>query len=475
MKKRLFCLALAIVMLFAVAGCGNNGGGSGNKGGDTNTHQGFELTEADGVSGDIFSIKKPTRELDSKKLTLYTWVDEESVYSSIPKLPSVADIITDENGVEITVNTVSQENYWQNLATLIAGGSSPDLVQVPNWDYYPVGITSGCLQPLDDIINFDKPLWEQGKEARESIRWIDGKIYYPTSGVGSVQKWLFFNKALFVEAGLKTPYEHFKEGTWCFDTLKDMCVKLKKEENGEVTQWPLLIQSNSLIASAGVEIVELDRENKTYKLNLRHENVAKVMNFLHELGRGGLDVLGGTPSDFRQQRLAMITTDYWCATSEFNKIRLAGNLGWVPMPSIEKGGKVYQLATAPGASYAMVKGAKNVNEAALFLEIDAWKSLSNSKYGVPMYIDFDKPYYRAYEGSAEADQPDKSKWFTDEEAEMSKTMGLDKLPYVTFGFQSWLGTSELGQIKVTDYGQQWSAVLEELEPTFKATCDSYFE
>lgn len=472
MKKRQF-VSLALTAMMAAglfAGCGNGE----IAGGAVKNEANFEITEDDGVSGDILSIKQPKRELDTKELNIYAWIDIDSMRSSEPeKNPNPVDILEKQHGVTVNVNTVAQTDYWKNLSTLIAAGTSPDIVLIPNWDFYPVGITGGCLQPLDDIINFDKPLWDGGKEAREKYKWTDGKTYFPFSNNGTIQKYIFFNKKIFADAGLKNPYEYYKEGNWTYETFKDLCSKTYKTEGGKVTQYAIYMQPNEFVASTGVEIVETDPENG-YKFNLRDEKVAKCMNLLYELGNGGLKVLGGAPTDFRQQRMAMILTDYWTATSEFNKIRQAGNLGWVPMPAIDKNSSCYNSVSV-SASYGLVKGAKNVNCAALFIELDAWKNLTVSESGIPTIESYDTPFYKAYPEAESLSKADTEKSFTDEEIAIMKEMGLKNVPGVSFMWKSWLQTDDIGQLQVTDYAKPWSQVLEEIYPVHEKTLKSYFE
>lgn len=474
-KRQLLSLALAAVLTVGVfAGCGDNNGGTSKVENEKKYADALKITEDDGVSGDILSIKQPSRNLDTKELSVYTWLDEDSMFTNSEEKPNALDILKNQYGVNIKVNTVSQTDYWKNLSTLIASNSAPDVVLIPNWNYYPTAITSGCVQPLDGIINFDKPLWESGKETREKYKWTDGKTYFAFNNSGTIQKYIFFNKKIFADAGLKNPYEYYKEGNWTYETFKELCVKTYKTEGEKVTQYAIYMQPDVFMASAGVEVVEVDKENG-YKLNLRDEKIAKCMNLLSELGNGGLKVLGGQPSDFRQQRMAMILTDYWCATSEFNKIRKAGNLGMVPLPAVDKNASCYNSVSI-STGYGLVKGAKNVNCAALLIELDAWISLSNDNSGIPTRYDYNAPYYKKYTEAESLDKSNSDKTFTQEEKDMMKEMGLENVPGISFMWQSWLtDIDSLGSLEVTDYAQPWSQVLEQLYPKCEKVLKAYFE
>lgn len=469
--KKLLALVMAAVLTAGIlAGCGGDSGSGDNS---KKYEAALKITEADGVSGDILSIKQPSRELDTKELNVYTWLDEENIYTGNADKPNSFDILKDQYGVKINVNTVSQTDYWKNLSTLIAGGSAPDVVLIPNWNYYPTAITNGCLQPLDGIINFDKPLWEGGKELREKYKWTDGKNYFAFYNSGTIQKYIFFNKKIFSDMGLKNPYEYYKEGNWTYETFKELCSKTFIKEGDTVTQYAIYMQPNYFINSTGVEVVEVDKENG-YKLNLRDEKIAKCMNLLGELGNGGLAVIGGQPSDFRQQRMAMILTDYWCASSEFKKIREAGNLGRVPLPAVDKASSCYNVISV-STGYGLVKGAKNVNCAALLMELDAWTNLSPDASGMPATASYETPYYKTYT-KAEEIEKSSAGVTSDEDKALMKEIGLENVPGVSFMWASWLqGIDSLGQLEVTDYAQPWSQVLEQLYPKCEKVLKAYFE
>ena len=157
----------------------------------------------------------------------------------------------------------------------------------------------------------------------------------------------------------------FKDGNWTYATFADIAKKttIKDRATGKVTQAGLVLQTGDLIASTGLELIAGDGKGGAVN-NLGHTNVTKFMNLMYDL-RDTLYV-GDQRTGFASSKVAMIVTQSYSATVEFNDLRLAGNLGWVPMPKQDKKSKNYlQTAISPG--YGIAQGSKNPEAAALYI------------------------------------------------------------------------------------------------------------
>jgi ABC-type glycerol-3-phosphate transport system substrate-binding protein len=462
--KKATVFIMVVVIIFTIGGCGTK---------KPSSSENLKKQEvSSNGSRDIMSIQQPTRKITNKKLSFYTWITLEQMRSLDPeKAPNAVDILEKQYGVTVDISNGTHETYWEQLSTLIASNSAPDIVLAPNWNFYPRAITGGSLQPLDNILDFSKPLWDDGKVVREKLKW-QGKTYL-SFGTDVIQNWFFFNKKIFEDNGLETPYDFYKKGEWNFATLKDLAVKLTQDtdKDGVIDQFALCFTSNLLLSSAGIDLVEPDIANG-YKFNIRDERIAKVMNFLFDLGNGGVKVLRGGPDDFRNNKLAMIAYPSWAAFNEFNKLRLDGNLGWVPMPAIDKNSQCYNC-TAPSSGYGICKGAKNTEAAALFIELEKWQYLGLNPNGVDLVIPESTPYMKKYPESIK--KIDVNKTLTKEEADMTLEMGLSKNKGISIIWQSWLQTQDMGYLDVTANAQSWSTVLEKLYPKYEAQLKSYFE
>ena len=418
---------------------------------------------------DITTAPMPTRTLSNKALTYYSWVTLDQIYGATPK--SVPALFKKEFGVTFKGSFSSHDTYWDVLTTLKASGNSPDLVMLPNYKFFPLAIVEDLIQPLDGLIDFGNPIWNDTKLIRSKCQW-DGKIYIPFMSE-SINIWMFYNKKMFKDNGVKTPRQYYLENNWTWDVMKTLANQfVHKGSDGKVDTWGVGFQTNDLVATTGIELVETDATNG-YKFNLRDPKIAKMMNLLYELGEGGSGALadGNGMNYFKQGKLAMMATNVWAANVDFNTLRLAGNLDWVVMPKMDKSSSYYHESSFdPG--WGIVTGAKNPQAAALFLEYLKWITLGSP---VSSYLPVPKNAAQIKYKSTQAAAPDPNTQFTQAEVEWTKTM--IHYPMVSNLWQSWLG----GQMVIPGYGyiltgaKQWSAALEEVYPVNDAVLKSYFK
>ncbi|HCA30839.1 MAG TPA: hypothetical protein DEP23_15435 [Ruminococcaceae bacterium] len=330
-----------------------------------------------GAKLDITTAAMPTRNLKNKTVTMFSWEPLSAKYSKPKSMPNM---YKKEFKVTIKEEVVDHNNYWNELKTRKAAGNMPDLVKMPNWKYYPQPIVDGLVQPLDSFIDFGNPIWnDSSKSVREQYIW-KGKTYIPVNSV-NLDAWVFFNKKMMRDAGVsKNPEQLYKDGNWTYATFADIAKKttIKDRATGKVTQAGLVLQTGDLIASTGLELIAGDGKGGAVN-NLGHTNVTKFMNLMYDL-RDTLYV-GDQRTGFASSKVAMIVTQSYSATVEFNDLRLAGNLGWVPMPKQDKKSKNYlQTAISPG--YGIAQGSKNPEAAALYIEYEKWFSLGSPVYRI---------------------------------------------------------------------------------------------
>ncbi|GHT70838.1 sugar ABC transporter substrate-binding protein [Spirochaetia bacterium] len=117
--------------------------------------------------------------------------------------------------VNLTIETLPINGYFDNAATTILGGGGPDLLAI---DAYMMGtfFEKGLLRPWDDKIkNLDLDDFAGVKNAGI----YQGKRYgIPYRASGSI---LYYNKTLFDKAGVSYPQEG-----WTWDDLRSIAQKL---------------------------------------------------------------------------------------------------------------------------------------------------------------------------------------------------------------------------------------------------------
>lgn len=123
------------------------------------------------------------------------------------------------SGLEIAPETVGWDAYWTKLATQVAGGNAPDIIQM-DYRYLPEYARRGALRALDDLVpsvidpsDYVPSVLEAGK--------IDGKLYGIPMGMNSDV--LLYDKTMLEKLGLAAPNP---EMSWAeFATLGENITK----------------------------------------------------------------------------------------------------------------------------------------------------------------------------------------------------------------------------------------------------------
>jgi multiple sugar transport system substrate-binding protein len=121
--------------------------------------------------------------------------------------------------VKIDGESSGWNDYWPRLATKVAGGSAPDLIQM-DYRYIFEYARRGALLPLDQFIPNVLKIEDFGQENLESGR-VDGKLYGVT--LGATSGTTFVKAPAWEEAGVPAPARNV---TW--EQFADLCTELSK-------------------------------------------------------------------------------------------------------------------------------------------------------------------------------------------------------------------------------------------------------
>ncbi|MBQ8683459.1 MAG: hypothetical protein IJ518_02945 [Clostridia bacterium] len=413
---------------------------------------------------DITTAPLPKRTLTNKNLTYFYWGDLETGAKDWNVLMSK------QYGVKFSVKKANFSNYWNTLAMLIRSGESPDIIEMPAWDFYPRAITMDVLQPLDDILDLNDGLWNETRDIMEKYKW-KGQTYL-TFLKADMYSWFYYNEKMMKNYGVKkTPKELFLEDNW---TLEECYKIMEKFATKDGSKWGLTVQNCDLQAITGVNLVDYDA-TAGYKLNMKDPKIAQLMNWIYSVGVGGNNTMqcNDPVGDFGSEKCAMIITTTSLLSSErAQKIR--EHIEWVPMPKLDKSSSYYlEMNEAP--NLAIAKGAKNVEGAALALEFRRWLYL-----GRVQTSDFLPPKTNAavkkYKISVASNYDHLDK---DEVAWTEEVLKKYDYKYADISWGSWVNTtghwsSYPGYYEVLREGKSWSSLVEteynKLNALLKAMC-----
>ena len=107
---------------------------------------------------------------------------------------AVLDLYSQKHGVQIAAESIGWGDYWTKLATQVAGGNAPDLIQM-DYRYLFEYARRNTLLPLDKLL----PLPDFSANDRNGGK-VDGKLYGVT--LGSNSKALIYDTGVLAKVGV---------------------------------------------------------------------------------------------------------------------------------------------------------------------------------------------------------------------------------------------------------------------------------
>ncbi|EKP95548.1 ABC transporter substrate-binding protein [Thermaerobacter subterraneus] len=204
--------ARTLTVLLATAvlatGCSLPSAGGGQPSGSTGSSE----PAAGGSGGEKVTIR------------LATWAHAEEA----KELQAILDRINAESDRWQIVHEPIPSDYATKIQTMLAGNTAPDLFWLVQEDVIPFA-ASGVLLKLDEHLQNDsRPAANLGDYFEPILGAFthEGGVYgLPWIAQPVV---LYYNKALFDEAGVPYPDE-----TWTWDTFKEAAAKLTRDTNGD--------------------------------------------------------------------------------------------------------------------------------------------------------------------------------------------------------------------------------------------------
>lgn len=290
-----------------------------------------------------------------------------------PALEALVDRFNKSNAkIEIKMDIMPWDSFYQKLASALATGQGPDLLAFAT-ERIGTYAKPGAIVPINDFYKgkngFDPAILPKALNANLKF---NGKYYGAPMNFATLL--LYYNKDLFKAAGLdpEKPPKNWTE-------LKDYAIKLTKVSGGKVEQygfgiasretvpmWPILIWGN------GGDFINY--RAKTSLIN--NANTVKAVQYFADLiskNRISPAILTGAEVDklFESQKAAM----YMCGPWAVNGFKKAGlNFGVAPVPAGPK--KAVTLGT--GVAMCLTSSSKHKKEAYEFFKY--WNTKESQVY-----------------------------------------------------------------------------------------------
>ena len=397
--KRLLGCGLAAAMILSMTACeeapaapkpGNAGGNAGttsNAGPSISTTTNGANTTTD--PNDNAATDEEIKDLDTGSFT-------PDGNSGTVKFLGYYDITVDQKGKEQVdifeseqyggkiewISAPSGAEYFNRLSVLISADDSPDLMTMEPLAF-PYGVSKNMFEPLDDYLNAEDALWDEMKSLIDSYVYNGKHYYFPHRVVTSFA--LNYNRKTIEDAGLKDPYELYRNGEWTWDAWRQMMIDFCNQSDDNIGFYATDTIINAFINTTGTVIID-SLPDGTVVNNLQSANVTRAIEYMAELGRNGLLYPAEHPyGDWVSPQVWAPVSDkllflgmepewtYIAATEQIQNPSGVENdifdtvpdFAFVPFPRDPEADEYYQGSGSFG--YMIPKGAKNMKGAVDFI------------------------------------------------------------------------------------------------------------
>ncbi len=335
--KQWLCLILATVMLFGLLLSGCKPGGSESEGSTLEKVTGeWALPEMDQLVGDTCTMLISNGE------------PPNSVYT---------DILKAEYGLTVEYIEAPWNERKTRLAAMVAAGSPPDIYgDKAELDL----IVSNLIQPIDPYTDLSNKYYDRHRAYYDSNEW-NGQHYGLYNTIMAVNT-VYYNKKMFEDAGLETPWELYQQDKWDWNAFAEAAEELTQDTNddGEVDVYGVCFNRPVCWPyTTGEPFATMDSETMKPVSNMDSENIARAMNFIYDLIN--VKNLGYKTADtielFGSGGAAMMPQDSGTMYQYLTSMIEQDTLGIAPMPR-DPNGDTYYARDMVGA-YTIPVGAKN--------------------------------------------------------------------------------------------------------------------
>lgn len=257
----------------------------------------------------------------------------------------------------VAIEMTTFGEYNQKLTAAMAGGVPPDVAGAVNLFFTSLAGT-GSLMPLDPFVEGDQYDLSDFKEGNlQDGMWLGKLLSIPFTADGL---WWFYNKNVFEQEGLETPYDLWKAGNWNWDTYLDLAAKLTKGE-GMDKQWG----TENITPDYDFKFYPLIWENKgdlfdpNYtKCILNEDEAMQAFKFVYDCRQFAPTAEDAQSGTYESGKVMMY--GQWELYNTLYAGQLPYEWGCAPPPASPNTGEIYFCGDAPG--WAIPTGVKHPDE-----------------------------------------------------------------------------------------------------------------
>lgn len=367
--KKLSLITAAAMTAAMLSGCGSNDDG---QTADTSYSAPKETTTATMASEDAEIVEQV--EVDAEKLEngKLRWL---SFWSLEPEEGETVDVFLQlfktKYGGEIEYIPTTDSTKYDDLATLVLGGNSPDMFPAADLDTFPGKASAGMFQPMDDYIDYDSELFPEGAKRINDMHSIGGKHYMAcvAADAGTI---IIYNKNTIEENGFDDPAKLAYNNEWTWSAFKQMCYDFTDPDQDKyaIDGWWYEL---AMMLSTGVPVIGM--ENGEVVNNVMDPSLARVQELFREMHNAGVNFPRAEynwkehPEKIGEGKTLFYPVGSWqLYEPDISAFGKPGEIMFVPMPRDENADEWYLSAAGGLDAYAMCKGAPNPEAVAAFIK-----------------------------------------------------------------------------------------------------------
>ena len=227
---------------------------------------------------------------------------------------SVEMTLFNNKGGTVKWSQVADNEKFDKLASAIMSNQDvPDIFKY-EWMAFPAQVLKDMYQPVDDIVDFNDPLWADTKVTADQFV-LNGKHYVApiNTTVGTV---MMYDNAVIQANGLADPYEEYLEGNWNWDTWVDMMSEFcegapEGEDRYGINGW----FQTQIIQQTGKTMVNY--EDGKFTSNLSDPDIERAENMLYDICKKGYvntNWLGNAKSALKDGTVLFYCMGTWAMT-----------------------------------------------------------------------------------------------------------------------------------------------------------------
>ena len=379
--KRFLAIALVLLMIFTLVGCGKN-----------KKRQIIEITLSTEDSEAILAAAGITLPAVEEVLAAgstvewFAWYDPFHNYDEAEIVNTGFWTFKEKYGCDITWIETGYFERNDDLANLVLAGTSPDFAPAGYGATatFPLDCIKGMYIPVNDFVNYEDPLWS-GITMKDYYKLGDNYFAIVTNIDPS--NVVAYNRRVLEEWGFDDPAELYYNNEWTWDVFYNMCMDFS---DADEDRYALdgYAYNGAFVESTGQMYLGKD-ENGVFFSNIDAPEIERAQTLLYDLvkndctyheGTNRWALRGdGTFGSGLKEGLCLfyiIGTSFFTDTVE-NISAIWGDvtqneLMFAPLPRDDDGDGNYYMASGP-VGYMLVSGGENHEGAALLAACERFK------------------------------------------------------------------------------------------------------